>query len=529
ARPARPRHRPGGAPRGGDQADDGGLAGQRPGGPQEQLARRQEEDRRDLLGRRRLRRGGRHLADAGQRRGGGDRVGPGEGGAAGALPPRGAARGGVEGHRGGAAADGLSAVAAHATQGDRGRPRAGQDRPAHAAGDAVPRAHRDRAGAGRGPDPARGGVHPARRARRLSPDLGGARGGAAAAGQAQPAPRRGAGRVEGRRSGVAARSRAGGAVKPLRWLVPVTLLAGGGWLGVRALRSGGAERDVPTFTVVEGPFTRTVSAEGVLKPVKTTVVSAPSEGREPLMIAWMAEDGDPVKQGEVVVRFDALEVTKKLADGQSDRAAAESRIEKEKTLSAGSLHERDRTAAVTREELENNRQLGKKDPRFFPRAEVIESEIDEGLFQKRLDHARDARQIEEKLGRSRVDLAAIDRRKAELYQKQASATLKQLEIRAPHDGTFTLQRWGFRGTLRAGDRAFAGMRIAEISTSEQMDAEVFVLEADAGGLSAGKKATVVIEAQPDVVWKAKVKRVDPFPKPRQPEVPAQYFATLLEI
>jgi HlyD family secretion protein len=32
-----------------------------------------------------------------------------------------------------------------------------------------------------------------------------------------------------------------------------------------------------------------------------------------------------------------------------------------------------------------------------------------------------------------------------------------------------------------------------------------------------------------VTWKAKVKRVDPFPKPRQPEVPAQYFATLLSI
>jgi len=314
-----------------------------------------------------------------------------------------------------------------------------------------------------------------------------------------------------------------------RWLIPLVLVGGGAWLGVRALRSDGDTRDVPTITVAEAPFTRTVSAEGVLKPVKTTVVSAPSEGREPLMIAWMAEDGDPVKKGDVVVRFDALEVTKRVADGQSDRAAAESRIEKEKTLSQSSLHERDRTAAVTREELDSNRQLGKKDPRFFPRAEVIESEIDEGLYQKRLEHARDARQIEEKLGRSRVDLAAIDRRKAELYQKQASATLKQLEIRAPHDGTFTLQRWGFRGTLHAGDRAFAGMRIAEISTSEQMDAEVFVLEADAGGLAVGRKATVVLEAQPDVVWKANVKRVDPFPKPRQPEVPAQYFATLLEI
>jgi RND family efflux transporter MFP subunit len=315
-----------------------------------------------------------------------------------------------------------------------------------------------------------------------------------------------------------------------RWVLPVVLLAGGGWLGTRAWRPAGIDAgDVPTFTVTEAPFTRTVAAEGVLKPVKTTVITAPTEGRDPLMIAWMVEDGDPVKKGEVVIRFDALEVTKRLADGQSDRAAADSRIEKEKTLSASSLHERDRSATVTREELDNSRNLGKKDPRYFPRSEVIESEIDESLFQRRLDHARTARQIEEKLGRSSVDLAAIDRRKADLSEKQASATMKHLEIRAPHDGTFVLQRWGFRGTLHAGDRAFAGMRIAEISTSDQMDAEVYVLEADAGGLQAGAAATVVLEAQPDVTWKARVKRVDPFPKPRQPEVPAQYFATLLEI
>jgi multidrug efflux pump subunit AcrA (membrane-fusion protein) len=316
-----------------------------------------------------------------------------------------------------------------------------------------------------------------------------------------------------------------------RWVPPLLLLlAGGGWLGVRSLRSGaGAAGDVPAFTVAEVPFTRTVAAEGMLKPVRTTVIAAPSEGREPMMIAWMLDDGDPVKRGEVVVRFDALEVTKRLADGQSDRAAADSRIEKEKTLSQTSLHERDRSALVTREELENTRQLGKKDPRFFPRAEVIESEIDESLYERRLGHARDARRIEERLARSRVDLASVERRKAEMFQKQAATTLKHLEIRAPHDGTFVLQKWGFRGTLHAGDRAFPGMRIAEISTTEQMDAEVFVLEADAGGLAVGKAATVVLEAQPDKVWKARVKRVDPFPKPRQPEVPAQYFATLLEI
>jgi HlyD family secretion protein len=321
-----------------------------------------------------------------------------------------------------------------------------------------------------------------------------------------------------------------GAVRWLGSLAALCVLAlGFRFVMSRLHRSGVDPNSVPTFVVESVPFTRTVTADGVLKPVRTTVVSAPTEGREPLLIATMAEDGDPVKKGDVVIRFDAGEVTRRVADGASDRQAADSKIEKERTLAQTTLHERERTANVTRQELEGTRQLGKKDPRFFPRTEVIESEIDDKLFEERLDHASTARGIESKLAQSKIDLAAIERRKAELFHSQARATLDKLELRAPHDGTFVLQRWGFRGTLHPGDRAFPGMRIAEISTSEKMDAEVFVLEADAGGLAPGRKATVVLEAQPDVLWPARVKRVDPFPKPRQPEVPAQYFATLLEI
>jgi HlyD family secretion protein len=321
-----------------------------------------------------------------------------------------------------------------------------------------------------------------------------------------------------------------GAARWLASLVALGILVLGVRLGLRLFRPGGADpSSVPTFTVAAVPFTRTVTADGVLKPVKTSVLSAPTEGREPLLIAWMLDDGDPVKKGEAVVRFDSGEVVRRVADGASDRDAAQNKIEKERTLAQTTLHERDRTAGVTREEMESARALGKKDPRFFPRAEVIESEIDDKLFQERLDHAHAARTVETRLAQSKIDLAAIDRRKADLFHAQARATLDKLELRAPHDGTVVLQRWGFRGTLRAGDRAFPGMRIAEVSTTEKMDAEVFVLEADAGGLAPGRAATVVLEAQPDVLWKARVKRVDPFPKPRQPEVPAQYFATVLEI
>jgi multidrug efflux pump subunit AcrA (membrane-fusion protein) len=105
-----------------------------------------------------------------------------------------------------------------------------------------------------------------------------------------------------------------------------------------------------------------------------------------------------------------------------------------------------------------------------------------------------------------------------------------MELRAPHDGTFVVQRlgWGQR-MVQVGDRAFNAMRVAEVATTSHMDAEVAVLEADAGGLVPGKRATVVLDARPRVQWPATVKKVDPFPKPRHPEVPTQYFGAVLEI
>ena len=91
--------------------------------------------------------------------------------------------------------------------------------------------------------------------------------------------------------------------------------------------------------------------------------------------------------------------------------------------------------------------------------------------------------MEKQLGGSRVALLAVDREKAEREARRAADTLDALEVRAPHDGTFVIQRWGWgQRVLQAGDRAFSSMRVGEVATNDRMDAEVAVLEADAGGL-----------------------------------------------
>lgn len=287
-------------------------------------------------------------------------------------------------------------------------------------------------------------------------------------------------------------------------------------------------RNVPVHVVTEGSFSRIVNAEGVLRPVKTTTLKAPS-GRDALMIAWMVSDGDPVKKGDVIIKFDSGELTRKLADRAGERFAADGMIAKEKTLTAAAMRERERVAALTRDELERSRDLGIKDERFFPKTEVIQSQIDENLFERRLDQAIAARKHEEKRARSQIDLLIIERRLADIEYEEVRGKLRALEIRAPHDGTFLLQRPDGRGVTRAGDRIPPSMKIAEVSSNDDLIAEVFVLEADAGGLAANKPATVYLEARPDQPLTARVKRVSAFPKPEYPDNPTQYFSTMLEL
>src|SRR4051812_6154223 len=62
--------------------------------------------------------------------------------------------------------------------------------------------------------------------------------------------------------------------------------------------------DLPTFRAGPGFFVRRVTAEGNLKAVKATPLTAPMDTPGAMKIAWIADDGSVVKNGDVVVRFD---------------------------------------------------------------------------------------------------------------------------------------------------------------------------------------------------------------------------------
>jgi len=287
---------------------------------------------------------------------------------------------------------------------------------------------------------------------------------------------------------------------------------------------------VPTYEVRRVPFARHVTAEGNLRAVKAEAVSAPIvDDGPPMKIAWLAPDGSQVKQGEVVARFDPTDFRKRLQDGESDRATAEAKIGKERTDTGALLRDRDRTADLSQAELDKQEKFTAKDTLIFSRNQIIESEIDKELWNAKRTNAEGAQKIERSLSQTKIDLLELEKRKAEIAMLQANKGLASAEIAAPHDGIFIIER-DWRGNLwKVGDTVWAGLRLASLPLLDDMEVEAFVLEADAGGLSIGLPASVVLEASPEVVYQATIKNIDKLAKPRIRDVPINYFSVVLAL
>jgi multidrug efflux pump subunit AcrA (membrane-fusion protein) len=302
-------------------------------------------------------------------------------------------------------------------------------------------------------------------------------------------------------------------------------------LGLPALRERpaiGGSADLPVFEVRRELFVRQVWADGNLEAVEATVLSPPPTVRNPLRIGWLAPDGSRVREGEVVIRFDPTDLEKKLEQGQHLQATTDSRITQTDVREESAVRNLGRDAEMATMDLEYAREFQSKDEQIFSRIEIIESEIDEQLATRKKAHAEAVQEIRGELSQVELDLLAIERRKADLQVEEAVTEMQQLEVRAPHDGIFVLKNpWG--GVPEVGEMVWGGNQVGEIPRLEQMQAKVFVLEADAGGLQPGISATVELDSLPGRVFNATVKQVDALAQPRTWRVPVQYFGVVLEL
>ena len=297
-----------------------------------------------------------------------------------------------------------------------------------------------------------------------------------------------------------------------------------------ALLNCGKNNDaVATFKVQPLQFTRRVTAEGTLKAVKATPVTAPHNAPQALKVAWMADDGTLLKKDDVIVRFDATDFENMLLRGNEDRTTASNKLNKAGAEAGATRTNLRRDAKQAQAELDAAKRFTFDDAEVFSRYARIEAEVDQGLAGHKKTHAEEVLVVRDSLARVERELLSIEDRKAGMKISQAEQGLRALQVVAPHDGILVLSR-NWRGEMpRIGDMMWRGQPIGEIPELATMKAEVFVLEADAAGLAIGQKATVRLESQPDITFNGKIQAVDKMARPRIPRQPVQYFGVTVEL
>ena len=256
----------------------------------------------------------------------------------------------------------------------------------------------------------------------------------------------------------------------------------------------GATSDLPTLEVERQDREFSVLAEGELVASEALPITLPSDMRMEFNIVWLAPEFSEVSKGDVIARFDDVQV-------QLDREATVLNVAKSDFELAGT--ERSGRLERTRIRHESDRVEGERDiseafsaadERLFSRNELIDILADieyldaESTFLDwQFDTLDQRTQAEQNL--------ILAERAGEMSKlEKQEAALELMELRSPADGTFVYARTGWGGKIAKGRSVHAGMPIGMLPVRGKVRARLFVPEADAVGLAPGQAVRLRLDA-----------------------------------
>lgn len=292
-------------------------------------------------------------------------------------------------------------------------------------------------------------------------------------------------------------------------------------LGLTACGASGP--DLPTLTTETVDLEFRVRADGELVASESMPIALPGSIRMSFNVAWLAPEFSDVRTGDVIARFDDVQV-------RLDRESSSLNVAKSEFKLADA--ERDGLLERTRIGHESLRVEGERDisesfsaadEMVFSRNELIdiladldyldvESSFLDWQFQT-LDRRMQAEQN-----------FIMAERQGELskLEKQEKA-LDMMELRSPADGTFVYARTPWGEKLGKGKTVYPGMPIGLLPVRGKVKTRLYVPEADAVGLAEGQLVRFRLDSATDREFTARVLDVSPVASPRTREDPQKFF------
>jgi len=303
------------------------------------------------------------------------------------------------------------------------------------------------------------------------------------------------------------------------WLVAVVVAAA---LLFLALRPPSPDVGAPV-EVKKADLVLTVELEGELAAVRSTEIGVPPVAEVDFKIAFLAPEGQPVKEGESVLKLDTEMLDRQLAEKRAELAEAQKKVEQKEIDLGMKLLDLEQQAAQARAEL------GRAQLKVDVPAEVQQRiELEKAALDKK-GRERDLQNLE---AEGRVTQALTGAELASLRQQRdrAAGRVKALEdaiekmnIRAPQDGIVVYRANWRDEKKKVGDSVWFGEVVLALPDLAEMKGDGFVDEADGGPVKEGQPVRVRLEARSDFDVPGKVARIGRTVKQRSWRTPLKGY------
>ncbi len=278
-----------------------------------------------------------------------------------------------------------------------------------------------------------------------------------------------------------------------------------------------------SYVVTRETIVIDIPAEGELEAKTATPISIPAGVFEPQQLAWMVEENQLVKKGQVIARLDS---TKYVYQTQQQKFEQQ-QVSLEKDVKKETL-EKEATDissdnSLIKKELHIADKYTIEDLRLFSKNEIIDKMKNKDYLEARLNNNEWRWGSYQNKSSTEMELLTLQQQEIEAKMNMYQSSLDKMEITAPHDGVFVLTK-NWRGEkTQVGQLIFPGGKFATLPDLTVMQANLFVLENESANIKAGLPVALYLDAYPQHEFTGEVLSVEPVAKVRDKENPVKYF------
>jgi HlyD family secretion protein len=290
-------------------------------------------------------------------------------------------------------------------------------------------------------------------------------------------------------------------------LALVGIAAGGAWWWSQRVTT-------PTVAMVEvtrGNYTDVIEIRGDVRPVKSTVILAPPNAGE-LVILKLAKNGAVVKKGDIVAEFDAVTLKRTMQDKQGELRTVNAERQQAVITSANQIKERE--SAVIRAQYDVDRaRLALGNIELVAEVEALRNKLALADAEQKLKETQAA--VASTRAGIEAESKARERRiaKVEADLAKAQAAAEALSVASPVDGIVNIMPNNRFYTpsgpqeFRAGDRTYPGAGVLEFPDLSAVFLVARIDESDRGRIRAGQSANIRADAVAEREYQGKVTEI----------------------